>query len=71
MNGFGYFRQILTLRKESNEPFSMYSTTIMTGRPAEREHTERMICIYHLSSVFSADTFTALAAQHDAQDIKF
>lgn len=27
----------LTLRNESSDPFSMYSTTIITGRPADTE----------------------------------
>lgn len=42
----------LTLRNESNEPFSMYSTTIITGLP-ENTHTS---CNYTLS--------TSLLLQH-------
>ena len=38
--------QVLTLRKPSNEPFSMYSITIMTGFP------EKKVLFIHINIAF-------------------
>lgn len=36
----------LTLRKESRDPFSMYSTTIITGLPAKHQRDTSALCTY-------------------------
>ena len=50
-------KKYLTRKKESRDPFSMYSTTIITGRPAERarehmgsEHSESPALHLEISS---------------------